>query len=388
MKRKLSILKLTGVLLMAGVVFGAVKKAGSALHFSPVASMLVACLALVALFAAPSRAHDPNTMVMGIEKEIWEDRIEENLFDDNEFLMCSVDDSQYASVLTVHIPNAGATPNVEVNRAKGGASVDKTQRTDREVTYEIDELTTDPFLITDAEEKQLSYSKVDSELYDHRSILTDKLASRMLNAWAPTGAALLADGVTTNNNILRSTGIPNNDENAVPVVAVAYLTGATGNRLRFGLYDIRQAKKLMDKQKVAKTGRHILLSADAYDQIVGDLVATKYRDSMTQFDTATGELSAIMGFKVHTRASTVAYNNANTPVVKAWEAAAAATDNDAILCWHERSVSRAVGDIKVYETLGSADDYGDVYSALVRAGGSKRRTTEVGVVAIVQAAAA
>jgi hypothetical protein len=75
-------------------------------------------------------------------------------------------------------------------------------------------------------------------------------------------------------------------------------------------------------------------------------------------------------------------------VVRAFGSVAAGDDNDAILFWHKAFVAKAIGDIHVYETPNSAIHYGDVYSALVRMGASKKRTSELGVGAIVQTAAA
>lgn len=383
MRSKISIKGLAGALIVCAFIAGA----GANLYGAAVGIAVFALLFIITL-ARPMLPGGSGDACAGIQKEIWQDRIEENLFNDNEFLMASVDDSQYVDGRTVHIPNAGAVPNVEVNRVKGGPGADTTLREDTEVTYDIDELTTDPFLITDAEEKELSYSKVDSELYDHQETLNDTFAERTIRNWAPTGAAYLNDGITVNANILRTTGIPNNDEKDAPVSVLTYLPGTTGYRLRFGLYDIRKVKVFQGKQKVPKKGRHVLMSEDAYDQIVSDLIATKYRDNMTIFNPETGELSKIMGYKVWVRATVCTYNNAATPVVNAYGAAAAATDNDAMIFWHERAVSRAFGGVQFYETKGSAKDYGDVYSALVRVGGAKRRKTQVGVCALVQTVSA
>mgnify|MGYP001599100644 CR=1 FL=1 len=54
---------------------------------------------------------------MAIQREIWEDHIEGNLFKNNEFLLASADASHFVlQGKVVHIPQAGATPGVSVNR--------------------------------------------------------------------------------------------------------------------------------------------------------------------------------------------------------------------------------------------------------------------------------
>ncbi|NBT57479.1 hypothetical protein EBT16_01730 [bacterium] len=78
--------------------------------------------------------------------------------------------------------------------------------------------------------------------------------------------------------------------------------------------------------------------------------------------------------------------NAATPVVKAYADPVVATDNDAVLCWCEEVVERAVGEINAFEQIKSPVYYGDIYSFEVRMGGRIRRSDEKGIVAIVQAA--
>ena len=331
------------------------------------------------------------TMTMnGINVEVWEKHIEENLFPSNEFMAYMMDESEYVNNLTVHNPQAGAAPGVTKNRAKGGARTNTNLRTDTVNDWSIDEYTTDPFLITNAEEVQLSYNKRDSVLYETQMVLRQTIGDNMIIAISPTGAATLPAnlGGGTNNNILRTTGQLNNDP-ANAIGAAAYTSAATGNRLTFTVADVKAARKLLNKQNVPKEDRVMLMSTDAVDQLINDMIATKYRASLGDiFDTKTGIVEKLLGFTIVERSYTCVYNNTNTPVVKAYGAAGAADDNDAAIFWQKAFVAKAIGDIHVYETLNSAVDYGDVYSALVRMGANKRRSSEIGLGAIVQAAAA
>ena len=79
---------------------------------------------------------------MAIQKEIWTKYIQENLFKDNEFLNYAFNADQYVlEGKVVHIPNAGSTANVVKNRTTLPATV--IQRADVDITYSIDEFTTD-----------------------------------------------------------------------------------------------------------------------------------------------------------------------------------------------------------------------------------------------------
>ena len=355
-------------------------------HLNIWVQLLIAGL-VVASVLAPAPSHTRGLNTAGINREVWETQIQENLFKDNEFMLSMTDESEYVNFLTVHNPQAGAAPSVTKNRAKGGGPVATNLRTDTTLDWNIDEYTSDPFLITNAEEVQLSYSKMESVLYEMQMNLNQVVADNCLINIAPTGTGTFPDS-SVNANILRSTGVTNNDPGNI-VSSLTYNTGATGNRLNFTLFDIRAAKKFFDKQNVPSGDRHMIMSPDAADQIVSDLIVTKYRqDAMNVFDTKTGSLDTLLGFKIHIRSTVVTYNNAATPVVKAYGAGTAATDNDAILFWQKAFVGRATGDIHVYDTPNSAVYYGDVYSTLVRHGSTKRRTSELGVGAIVQAASA
>jgi uncharacterized protein (DUF697 family) len=390
---KFSIKGFLSVLLIAAIAYAFGTSTGHAQAGGIVAALIVlvplckpwipTSIALVlGMTAGVGGAH-----TAGLSQEIWSGRIEGNLFKDNEFLLKSVDDSENVDYKTVHIPQSGATPSISKNRVKGGARTNPNTRTDQEVTYDIGEFTTDPILITNAEEVELSYNKIDSELSEMQLALNERVAEDILISWAPTGTALLPDGATTNANILRSTGIINNDP-ATVVSALSYTLGATGNRLKFTLYDVKAARTHLGKLNVPKKGRHMLMSEDACNQIIDDLIVTKYRqDASNVFDVKEGTITRLMGFDIHVRSSSLIYTNAGTPVVKAYGAAGAADDNEAILFWYEGYMSRAVGGTIIYYQAGSPGDYGDVFSCLVRCGGAKRRKTEVGVGAIVQAAA-
>lgn len=389
-KYKFSNKGLVHQLLMAAFIMGVSANTGHAVAGGIVAALIVLLpLGKPWLGSLFTRAPHMNGIVgADLNKEVWQERIEGNLFQDNEFLMSSVDDSQYVNYKTVHIPNAGGQATIVKDRAKGGARVDPSVRTDSEVTYGIGEFSCAPFLVTNAEEVQLSYSKMDSMLREMQLNLNDRVAEDILISWAPTGTALLVDGVTVNANILRTTGYMNGDV-ANAVASPAYTLGATGNRLNFTLYDVQQVRTNFGKRRVPKKGRHMLLSEDACAQLIADMQATKYRGTLGDvYDIKEGTISRLMGFEVHVRASTLIYTNAATPVVKAYGAAGAATDNEAILFWYEGYVSRAIGGTLVYFQAGAPTDYGDIFSCLVRCGGGKRRTTEVGVVALVQTAAA
>ncbi len=327
----------------------------------------------MSLIAAPNVAG-------AIQKEIWEQYIADNLFKGIEFLKnCFRADEYVLNGRVVHIPNAGAVPVVTKNRSAVTAPVTVVNRTDADVTYNIDEYTTAPSRIPNADKVELSYSKIDSILGNHIGALNEAICDNILIAWSPSLAA----------NIIRTTG-------GAIAAHVTNGTPATGNRKLFKAADLKAAKVKMDKMKVSKLNRYAAMTPDMWSQLETDLAAISTRDFSRYEDAEKGEIRMLYGFEIIVTPLMPTWNNAGTPVVQSIGYAGATTDNDGVLCWQKDAVEMALGEIKFFELLNDPTYYGDVYSALVRMGGRKRLASdhavtamrEVGVVAIVQDASA
>ncbi len=299
----------------------------------------------------------------GVAVEIWVDYIIGNLFKDDQFINDCFDESEFVlGGSVVHIPQAGAKPTVVKNRSTYPATT--VRRTDTDITYPLDEYSTDPTHIPDAESKQLSYSKMESVLGEHVAALSENYADDILYKWAPTDAAC----------IIRTTGAD----------GATLSASATGTRKTFLKEDLQRAQALMDKQKIPKKDRFALIPTDLATELKGD-ADLKKRDFGAELSLKEGYIGHLYGFAIRERSDTVVYTNATPPVPKAPGAAGAATDNLAVICWQKNAVGRAMGSKKFYENLADAQFYGDVYSAAIRLGGRKRRADGSGVVAIVQA---
>lgn len=302
---------------------------------------------------------------MAIQKEIWQNHIEGNLFKGNEFLLASTDASQYViQGKVVHIPQAGATATVVKNRSSLPGTV--VQRTDTDVTYALDAFTTDPILIKNAETFELSYSKRESVLAEHQASLRQVTADNILVSWAPSLDA----------RIIRTTGS----------ATATHLDSTTGTRARLTADDLKRAMTALNKQNIPMEGRVCVIDADMFDQLTSDLTATQYRDFSAAYDATNGRLGRLHGFDIYMRSSVLSFTNATTPVVNAYGAAANADDNAAALCFYRGAVERAMGTVTAFESIADPLYYGDIYSFEVRMGCRKRRTNEEGIIAIVQAA--
>ena len=121
---------------------------------------------------------------MAIQKEIWQRTIIEGLFADNTFAGKAVNDDAYVNQgKTVHIPNAGSPSKVVINRTTIPASA--SERTDADVDYSLDELTTDPVHIPHADTVELSYDKRNSVISQDRQKLIEEASQNLLYKWNP-----------------------------------------------------------------------------------------------------------------------------------------------------------------------------------------------------------
>lgn len=126
---------------------------------------------------------------MALQVEIWVKSIIEGLFANNTFAARSVDHSEFVNEKTVHVPNAGAAPNVEKNRTVFPANV--TERKDVDLIYQMDEFTVDPVRIPHAEQVELSYNKRESVTRQSRRKLAQDIYESIIYNWIPEGVKVV-----------------------------------------------------------------------------------------------------------------------------------------------------------------------------------------------------
>lgn len=264
---------------------------------------------------------------MALQREIWINDIVEGLFADNTFAARSIDHSQFVNNRTVHVPNAGAAPSVVMNRSELPAEIK--HRTDIDLTYLIDEFTSDPIHIPNAETVELSYDKRQSVLSQMKAALADQVHTNLLKKWA--------------NDALYSTGAA-----AMPAsIKDLVLT----------------AQQHMNADDIPQTGRCLMLNAEAYTKLLKELTGSQGNAFLHTADAAKGTVGNLFGFDVYLRS--------RLATIEAGDVYA--------MFWQAQSVSRALGSTEVFMNDGDAAWYGDILSALVRAGGSRVRADKKGV---------
>lgn len=315
---------------------------------------------------------------MALNTEIWQKYIMGQLYKDNEFLnyAASVSDDNIVNGKIVHIPNAGSKPGTVRNRQNVPATIVK--RADTDVLYLLDEFTSDPTYIDNVEQVELSYDKIDSVLGAHIATLKESMADWMIFNWLSKNtsssamtAAAFASGryVMTSGGAAASANGPNSRTNQK-------LTAA----------NLANARLIMNQLNIPKEGRYCLLPSIMYDELMQELAGTTVGnlELLKSADLPAGVLFKLYGFNIMERSS-VALMSQSTPTVQAPGTTEASTHGYAAICWQKDMVEKAVGEIKMFENLNDPTLYGNVYSALVRAGGRARYSDAMGVVPIIQA---
>jgi hypothetical protein len=154
----------------------------------------------------------------------------------------------------------------------------------------------------------------------------------------------------------------------------------TGNRKLLEIDNIVSIKKSMNKANILKADRNLLLDSDMMEQLHSSLRINQSRDSSVAYDTVNGMIKRIEGFELHERSDVYAAEG-STIQLPDWTPSTGALAGG--LAWQKNCVARAKGEIDFFEDLGNPTYYGDIYSALVRAGGRVRR--QAGCIALLQA---
>ena len=301
---------------------------------------------------------------MAVQREVWLNMIEQNLFDD---LLTKVqgalkDDSAFiysgGGVTTIHIPNAG-TP-ASVTEGNTTYPVSTSERTDADNYYSLTNLEIGPIRVGWNETKQLSYDKEESVLNDNLQGLSLRAARNILNGQYHYTAGKYV--VTTGAS------------------EVGHAPSATGNRKAFTAYDLKAALAIMDKQSVPANERALIIDSTMFWQLMNDLDFNADRLPVQPI----GGLGSIdlYGVKIIPVVNAVFATAAG--VVRAAGNAGAATDQAVALLLQKGCTSFGMSDIYANVSDNASGMFGNTYEASVMVGGKYRRSDKYGIIPIIQ----
>lgn len=372
--KKLSLIALSINFLIAFVISSI---AGNFVSINPfVAAAIVTTVSAVVQTFVP-QLFTKGSLFMGLQVEIWEPTIQEKLLNDNTFLtaISDVQDNNIIGGKIVHIPQAGNPSAVVKNRTSLPATVQ--QRTDNEVLYVIDEYTTDPVHIKNADLVELSYDKVRSVLNQDIANLSEEVAKGMLTNMvvSPVGN----NQALPTANILLTTGSN----------VTATSTGATGVRKAATLKDMQTMNTFFKKNNAwNENNMYCLLSAELEAQLfpADQILTATYMAAVTEQERREGVMYKVQGWKIFSRSQVFTLQADKT--IKAFDAVTATTDCEGAIFWNKNLVEKAIGTTEAFERLKDPTFYGDIYSFLVRMGGRAKRSDYKGVAILMQAPSA
>lgn len=308
---------------------------------------------------------------MSLNKELWLPIIEEQLFKNDEFMnVVGIDHSAYVNNLTVHIPQAGANPTISKNLSTFPVAVG--QRTDADLTYNIDLYYSPPIRVGVDETQYLSYDKMSSVMSSSLKKLRNVLGNNTLYAWA---------NAVPSASIIRTTG---------SATAKALAPSATGTRKDPTLDDFFNANSILDMQNLNPAdNRYAIVPSNMYWALINDSNIKKSLEWGSSPVAPTGKVPIVAGITLLKRSTVTVWDN--TPVVKTISdegtpTTPATSDNLGILIISESYVSKALGAIDVYTDEKNPQYFGNIMSLSVAHGASKMRTNGEGIVSLVQTA--
>lgn len=306
---------------------------------------------------------------MALNKEIWEQSIQEQLFLNDEFMnTVGIDHSMYVNNKTVHIPQAGANPTIGKNISSFPMTV--SGRTDTDLTYDMNIYYAPPIRIGTEETQWISYEKRASVLQASVNKLRNVAGNNTLYSWG---------GAIPSGSIVRTSGT---------ATAKALAPSATGTRKDPKLEDFFNARAILGMQNL-NPGDSIwgIVPENMYWALINDDNIKKALEWGAEPTAPGGKVAMIAGVKLLRRSAVTVWDSSaviKTVGDEGTPTSATTSDNLGILVVSNSYVSKALGGIDVFTKEKDPEYFGDIISATVVHGSSKMRTNGEGLAAIVQ----
>jgi len=300
---------------------------------------------------------------MALLKEIWVEQIQEVLYPSNLFTQYAIDFSSFCNYKTVHVPFNNTVPTITINPTS--YPINAVQRTDVDFTFTIDGYATNAFFVTDLEQAQISYSKMNSVIYNTVQTLQKAMGDYTASKWASTASSA----------ITKTSGY----------AVTASAPGATGSRSAITSTDLINLKAQMDNDNIPDDGqRKLLLPVAMYYELLNDPFI-KQAYSYGSAVLPDGTVKNIMGFDVMKRPTVCSITSGGSVnALITGFSGGTATDNLAGIAWHPQYTAIAKGAIDLFYQANHPLYQGDVMSALALFGGTSIRKDGLGVYLISQ----
>lgn len=289
---------------------------------------------------------------------------QEKLFQGYQFLLNSINHSEFVKGITVEIPQSGAVPDITKNRTSFPVTVE--QRTDTKKTYDIDIYDIGTVLLTKQEAGELTYNKAQSIMTEIMNKLNERIGMEGMYNWSLAGGS---------SKLIATTG----DETARG-------PGTSTDLKALTLDDLADANAVIDKDNFPRgdNKRHIICPADVYHNFIVENKEVLSNEYMDRANLPQGAVTRVMDFNVFVVPNSVVYST-DGATKRAVGATASATDAYGIIAYHQDAVCHALRPVEMTREEKRADyGGGSLYYGDLRFAATSLRTGLEGIVTLYQ----
>lgn len=288
------------------------------------ASPAIGAVAMNAIAMIPDLA-PMGVLREGVYTEVWTGEVVKQFSaaEDEAFLNGVPDYSRFAENDVIHLVDAGVNPDVLINNTTYPIEVQNLGETD--VTVSLDKYQTKATPITDDELYACSYDKMKLRKEQHGDAIAENKHNKAIHAFAPASN-------TASTPIIETTG-----------------EVTDGGRRRLTTGDIITAKQKLDKLKVPKKGRRLVLCSDHIE----DLLRQDQKFAQQFYNYTTGVIANLYGFEVYEYISNPVYTVAGAK--KSFGAVAGTGEFEASVIFYVKNMMKASGTTKMYYSEAKTD---------------------------------
>lgn len=254
----------------------------------------------------------------GVKREVWTGEVVRDFTHKAEFLETIPSADRHVDNDVIHLVDLGVKPEVLINNTTYPIPVQDSD--DEDISIKLDKFQTKQTEVSDDDLYASSYNIIKEKTQDHKESLTESTGDKAAHALSPQSNAVKTPIVVT-------TGDANED-----------------GRKKLTPADLTTLKKKLDKAKVPKKGRVLVLCADH----VADLLSTSETFEKQYINITEGKVLNQFGFKI--------YEHANCPKYyldgAAWKKRAwgqeQAGDREASFAYYPKRMFKAKGSLKFY----------------------------------------
>jgi hypothetical protein len=286
----------------------------------------IGALGMVAVGVGMSFVRLPGGLRAGVYVEVWTRQVVEHYTHAMEgtFLDGVPDFSQYADNNVIHLSDVSGDPTVLVDNTTYPLDIEELE--DGDISIKLSKFETKATGVTDDELYSLAYDKMALVKTRHGNRLSESILDKSIHAFAPS-----------------------EDTTETPVLLTTGEADETG-RKKLQRVDIISLRRKLDKLKVPKSGRRLVLCSDH----ISDLLECDQKFQGQYHDYSTGVIAKMYGFEIYEAANCPLFDS-STKQKKSFGAVATAKDFEASVFFYVPRMFKCKGSTKMYYSKAEND---------------------------------